>query len=216
MTEAFTMREYPHFIGVGNPKVKRYTLRVTLRYVKPSIYRKFEVPSNISLRHLGDLILELMGWENEHLNAFRTKDATFVPYYQSEGGFGFRGKDYYQEEYAVEDILNVKGKSVVFEYDFGDGWEHEVKLSSIGEYAPGEKPVVKFIKGENACPPEDCGGPWGYAELVDILHKKQNGEELTEDENDRLDWYGMMVDDGLGPTDFDPVMAEIICEGYSE
>lgn len=64
--------------------VKKFTLRVTLRGLKPAIFRKFNVPSNITLRHLSALLLDLMGWENEHLNQFRKGDDYYAPAYQCE------------------------------------------------------------------------------------------------------------------------------------
>lgn len=86
---------YQYFLP--RPDVRKYTLRVTLKGLKPAIYRKFNVPSNISLRHLSELLLELMGWSNEHLNQFRKGNGYYAPAYQREEeddfmmGFGNHG-----------------------------------------------------------------------------------------------------------------------------
>lgn len=106
----YTRENYPSF-REGDYALM-YTLRVTLKHVSPKIYRKFEVPSNITLRHLAD-------------------------------------------------VLCQKGKSIELEYDFGDGWCHEVRLSGISEYIDDEPHYIYFLKGERACPLEDIGGPWG-------------------------------------------------------
>lgn len=130
--------------------------------LKPAIYRKFSVPSNISLRHLSEMLVELMGWGGGHLNQFRKGDDYYAPAYQRENEmpvFFGRARNYNQEDYRLSDILYEKGKTIEWEYDFGDSWCHDVRLSSIGEYTEGE-PLVSFIKGERACPPEDCGGIW--------------------------------------------------------
>lgn len=207
---------YQYFLP--RPDVRKYTLRVTLKGLKPAIYRKFNVPSNISLRHLSELLLELMGWSNEHLNQFRKGNGYYAPAYQREGeddfmmGFG-SVRNFNQEEYTLSDLLTEKGKSIEWEYDFGDSWLHEVKLSSIGDYAEGE-PLVTFVKGERQCPPEDCGGIWGYQELLELLEKKKSHKRLGPEELDRLDWYCM--DGDFDPEEFDTDFAHEICGGYCQ
>lgn len=213
---------YPHFLPREN--VQKYTLRVTLQGSDPKIYRKFNVPSNITLRHLSELILELMGWTNEHLNQFRKGNDYYAPAYQREhelpplfatvpDGFPSGPRNHNQEEYTLSDILNVKGKTVEWEYDFGDSWCHDVRLSSIGEYAEGE-PLITFIKGERECPPEDCGGIWGYTDLLELHEKKKSRKRLTADEKDRLEWYEM--DEDFDPADFDTDFAQEICQDFCE
>lgn len=206
--------DYPHFLS--RDKIQKYTLRVTLKGIKPAIYRKFNVPSNISLRHLSELLLELMGWMNEHLNQFRKYDKYYAPAYQREHEmpvlFG-PAQNLNQEDYALSDLLNEKGKSIEWEYDFGDSWLHEVKLSSVGEYKEGE-PHISFIKGERECPPEDCGGIWGYQDLLKLYAKKATRKRLTEEEEERLEWYDMT--DDFDPEYFDVDYAHEICEDYCD
>ena len=128
-------------------RVLKYTVRMALRGIKPPIWRKVIVPSNISLRLFGDLILELMGWMGEHLNQFRKGDACFAPFYQREGEmpplFG-----------RIRNLCE-KGDTMIWEYDFGDNWEHDVRLSSVEEYAEGEARKRLFDGGKRSCPPED-------------------------------------------------------------
>ncbi|MCQ2345084.1 MAG: plasmid pRiA4b ORF-3 family protein [Paludibacteraceae bacterium] len=207
---------YPHFLKSDN--VQKYTLRVTLKGIKPAIYRKFCVPSNICLRHLSELIMDLMGWGGGHLNQFRKGDDYYAPSYQRTDDTLFfdSSHEFNQEDYRISDILSDKGKSIEWEYDFGDSWCHEVRLSSIGDYASDEK-LVSFVKGERACPPEDCGGIWGYEDLLEIYYKCQKyalgaGKRPTKDELDNLEWYGM--DGGFSPETFDSDFACEICDGY--
>ena len=80
-----------------------------------------------------------------------------------------------------------------FEYDFGDSWEHDLWVKCVRDYAAGEEPVIKLLKAHGACPPEDCGGVWGYAELLELNKKKRKSAEDKE----RLEWYDI-------PKDFDP------------
>lgn len=209
----FEDEDYPHFLP--DDEVFKYTLRVTLRGLKPAIYRKFSVPSNISLRHLSEMLVELMGWGGGHLNQFRTGDDYYAPAYQRENEmpvFFGRTRDHNQEDFRLSDILYEKGKTIEWEYDFGDSWLHEVRLSSIGEYAEGE-PLVGFIKGERACPPEDIGGPWGYQDLLATIEKKRARKRLTSEEKERLEWLGIDPQD-LDPEEFDSEYASEICDDY--
>lgn len=165
-----------------------------------------------------------MGWTNEHLNQFRKGDDFYAPAYQREhelpplfapvpDGFPSGPRNHNQEDYTLSDLLTEKGKSIEWEYDFGDSWYHDVKLSSIGDYKADE-PLVSFIKGERECPPEDCGGIWGYQDLLSIYEKKKSRKRLTPDEKDRLEWYEM--DEDFDPDYFDTDFAHLICEDYCE
>lgn len=118
---------YPRYLE--RPTIQKYTLRITLRGITPAIWRKITVPSNMSLRLLSELILDLMGWENEHLNSFSVgRNESYMPSFQRDDPdddfcFSRMGN---QEDYTISDVLKVKGKSITFEYDFGDNWNHEV------------------------------------------------------------------------------------------
>ena len=87
----------------------------------------------------------------------------------------------------------VTGERLKFEYDFGDSWEHDLWVKGARDYAPNEEPVIKLLKAHGACPPEDCGGVWGYAELLELNKKKRKSAE----EKERLEWYDI-------PKDYDP------------
>ncbi|MDO4949712.1 MAG: plasmid pRiA4b ORF-3 family protein [Bacteroidales bacterium] len=210
----FEDADYPHFLL--DDEVLKYTLRITLRRLKPAIYRKFIVPSNISLRHLSELLIELMGWSGDHLNQFRNGNDYYAPAYQRENEmpvFFGPARNHDQEDIKLSDILYDKGKTIEWEYDFGDSWRHDVRLSSIGEYAEGE-PLVSFVKGERACPPEDCGGIWGYEELLELHAKRQAHKRLSREEKDRLEWHDMV--DDFDPEDYDTDLAREICEEFCE
>ena len=198
----FTEDDYPHYLPSAD--VKKYSLRITLKNIKPAIWRKVEVPSNISLRHLSELIMAVMGWSGCHMNQFRKGlDTYYEPYYQRDGDYedfsDIRIRHFNQEEAAIGQVLQEKGKSFTFEYDFGDSWEHEVLLSSVAEYADAEPRKIRFLGGKRACPPEDCGGPWGYEELCRIAAKRASGKRLTSDERERLEWYSGDYDDCFDP-----------------
>lgn len=195
--------------------VKKYTLRVTLKGLKPAIFRKFEVPSNITLRNLGELIINLMGWSGYHLQQFRVYDRCYSPEWQGKDKgwdyFSDSERDFKSEEYTVSDVLTEKGKSIMFEYDFGDGWQHEVKLSSIADYQQNEAHAVRFIDGRRACPIEDCGGIWGYEALCAHFYGDKSFDEEYEKE-----FFDSYIDEDFDPEYFDFQDAHEICKVYSE
>lgn len=198
----FTQDDYPFFLPADH--VFKYTLRISMKGITPPIWRKVEVPSNITLRHLSELIMAVMGWSGYHMNQFRKGfDTYYEPYYQRDGNmedFGdVRIRHFNQEEYSIGQVIPEKGRIITFEYDFGDSWEHEVKLSSVADYDDGEPRQIRFVGGKRACPPEDCGGIWGYDELCKIAHKKASGKRLTRDERERLEWYSGDSDDCFDP-----------------
>jgi len=203
---------YPHFLPSDN--IKKYTIRVALKGTDPQVWRKFECPSNISLRHLTELILQLMGWENEHLNQIKASgNVYYVPCYQHDPDMDW-GDHRYQEEYMLSDILREKGKTVSWEYDFGDSWNHDIRLSSIANYALDESHDIIFKSGKGACPPEDCGGIWGYNELLELHAKRKSRKRLTSEEKERLEWY--FINKDYDPEYFDDFDCEDICDYFSE
>lgn len=202
---------YPHFLP--SDKVLKYTIRVSLKGISPTIWRKFECPSNISLRHLTELIIELMGWHNAHLNHIMVgQDVFYVPYYQHDPDVEC-GITRYQEEYRISDLLTSKGKTIRWEYDFGDSWEHEIRLSSVDAYEPDEPRAIVFKSGKRACPPEDCGGIWGYEDLLDLHCKLLTRKRLTSEQKENLEWYGMGKD--FDPDYLDVVECARICNAYA-
>lgn len=153
------------------------------------------------------------------MNAYHINGRHFHPAYQMTQEYGYYGgmydNDRRQEDYTIADVLSQKGNSIELEYDFGDGWCHEVKLSSVAEYLDGEPHYVCFLKGEGACPPEDVGGPWGYMDLLEIIEKKRSRKRLSQEEKERLEWWD------INPLDFDPLYfdskeCEYICLQFSE
>ena len=134
-----------------------------------------------------------MGWMGYHMNQFRKGMSTYYePYYQCNTEMEGFGNDkvlhFNQEDYTIGQMLTKKGDHIIFEYDFGDSWDHEVTLSSVDEYKNGEPHQLVFLSGKRACPPEDCGGVWGYEELCSLWQKKQSGERLTREEKEQMDW----------------------------
>jgi hypothetical protein len=144
--------------------------KITLKGIRPPIWRRFLIPEGISLSDLHDVIQEVMGWWNSHLHQFLCKGKRYgIP--DPEWDFD---KIIDDGTIAIKDLgLSPKGK-ILYEYDFGDGWEHELLLEKI---LPAEDRMIPVcLKGARACPPEDCGGAWGYENLLEVLKNPEDEE----------------------------------------
>lgn len=175
--------------------LQKYTLRIELAKSEPLVWRELEVPSSISLTSLAQAILLAMGWNEDHLHQFIGKGKNYYGTSQHEvdSPFSMGVKD--GSRYGITHLLQKKGDSVQFEYDYGDSWLHVVKLKSMADYANGEKQVVKLTGGANACPPDDCGGIWRYNHLVQLMREEPNSHELRE----FYDWMGSKWDPAFFP-----------------
>lgn len=174
--------------------MKCYKLKVKLLNIKkPPVWRDILVSSEITFETLHEIIQIAMGWDSYHLHQFIVGDRRRGTYIGAEVGMGF--EDMLDESsIGINQCLkNVKDK-FWYEYDFGDGWEHEVTLLEILEVTD-EQPIPFVIKGKGACPPEDCGGAWGYEELKEVI-KNPKAEEYEQ----MMEWLG---------GDFDPMYFDI-------
>ena len=170
---------------------KEFHLRFKLNNAPVEIWREIKVPSNISLELLAYLIEEVMGWGHEHLHQFHADDCNYCSADELKRQNSFilpmRIPQRDANKYHLADIFREKGKRIVFEYDFGDSWYHDVWLKGTRDYNPDDPQVLKVVKGTGQCPPEDCGGVWGYKSLLELRSKKRK----TADEKERLEWYGI-------------------------
>lgn len=149
--------------------------------------------SDTSLYHLHCIIQVAFDWENSHLHQFRSLERsgpTLQPPYEwlDEDGYA---EDY--TSYTVADILSSPKDKFIYEYDFGDSWEHIIVLEKILDNDSKIKLPV-CIKGKLATPPEDCGGIWGFYAAMEALTDKSHPEH-----EDALEWYG----EDFAPTPFD-------------
>ncbi len=166
------------------------------------MWRELVVPSNLNLESLGHILVVVMGWEGYHLHHFiKGYDYYAIPDEEFGGEDPFGGlfgpspvKNHDSRDYTVGDLLSRKRSWIDYEYDFGDSWEHRVTVADTRKYVKGEERKVELIAGANACPPEDCGGVWGYEELLESLKRPQSkrAKEFRQ-------WLGYTFD----PTEFD-------------
>jgi hypothetical protein len=139
-------------------------LKVTLDDVKPTVQRQVEMPLTIRLDRLHLVLQAAMGWTNSHLYEIRARD---IGWGLPDPDFGNGPLD--AKKARLIDVLEDAGvKTVKYLYDFGDGWEHTVKVERITDAVPGLI-YPRLIDASGRCPPEDVGGSWGYAEFLDAL-----------------------------------------------
>lgn len=144
---------------------------------KPPIWREVQVPNDFSFHDLNLVILAAMGWGGGHLYQFEPKGADF--YIGMPDDFGMDTED--ARKIKISKLLKAKGDKLVHEYDFGDGWKHSIDVQKVLEPSPGTKYPL-LLKGKGQCPPDDCGGIWGYYHLVDAINdpKHEEHEDMTE------------------------------------
>jgi hypothetical protein len=158
-----------------------YQLKISLKGAKPPIWRRVLVPSDIRLDLLHLVIQGTMGWFDCHLHQFDAKGVYFgVPTDDFGGGFDIEDETMVK----LHDLLHREKQSMNYEYDFGDGWVHKITLEQVLPYDKAQTLPV-CIKGKRACPPEDCGGVWGYEALLKVLADPADPEHES-----MLEWVG--------------------------
>ena len=149
-----------------------HTIKVSLRYMKPPVWRRLQVPSNTSLAQLHHIIQAAMGW----------CDCLF---------------DF--QEMARRTLARMQvGQRFAYWYDFGDDWWHDITVEAVGRADPALT-YPRCVTGRRTCPPEDCGGPWGFDVLMGVL-----GDEKHPEHEMYRDWR-----EQIGEVDYDPARFDL-------
>ncbi len=153
-----------------------YYLRVTLQDSEPSIWRDVLVPSNLTLEELHYVIQTVMGWDNCHLHQFIAGKVFYNDGMDNADRFDDTEEyDRNERKYTVSDLLPEEKSSIIYEYDLGDSWTHQIVLKKILP-ADDDARQPRCVQGEQACPPEDCGGVWGYTDMLQAFQNTENSE----------------------------------------
>jgi len=169
-----------------------YRLKITLRGIRPPIWRRVEVMPDLSLLELHHVIQGAMGWTDSHLHQFIHHGT-----YYSAPDTEFDTPTVSERRTKIADLLERPKDRFIYEYDFGDGWEHDVVLEAMEEAQPGVR-YARVTGGKRACPPEDVGGCSGYAEFVAVI-----ADPHHEEHQSMLTWVGGRFD----PERFDLLIA---------
>lgn len=165
-----------------------YQLKITLDDSKPPIWRRVLVRANMKLHRLHNVLQITMGWTDSHLHQFIVKSGANIVYYgMPDPDFmpGWGSETLNEKRFVISDLLSAPKQKMKYEYDFGDGWSHQIVLEKIlPPDASFKHPVC--VAGANACPPEDCGGVWGYYDHFLEAINDPNHEEHQS----MKDWIG--------------------------
>ena len=168
-----------------------YQIKVTLEGSKPPIWRRLLVRSDITLGELHHIIQAAMGWWDYHLHQFIV----------GETYYGVPNPDYLdytemhdESQVTLSQIVPGERSRFRYEYDFGDGWLHQILVEKILPPEPGQH-YPACVKGRRACPPEDVGGIWGYEGFLEAIQNPEHPER-----EDYLEWIG---------GEFDPVASDL-------
>jgi hypothetical protein len=152
---------------------RTYRVRIDLADIEPPIWRRLHLSSHLMLDDLHAAIQAAFGWRDHHLHRFATGPSVWddsstlylCPFDVEEG----EDEGVPENQVRLDDVLGKPGDLLRYVYDYGDEWEHLIRLESVTARADDVAPAV-CVDGERACPPEDCGGPHGYQQLVDAVH----------------------------------------------
>jgi hypothetical protein len=171
------------------PVTSVHRLKVTLRQIRPPIWRRIEVPSNVTLAYMHIILQDTMGWSDDHLHDFQVGDVHYGDPRQLEDII-----DYDERKVRLAGVAPNPKDRLRYRYDFGDGWEHDILVEAIGPPQPDVR-YPRCLAGKRACPPEDCGGPWGYANMLQAMADPSHPMH-----RDVSEWLGGPID----PEAFDP------------
>jgi len=173
--------------------------RVTLAEVEPLVWRRIEVPASYTFWDLHVAVQDAMGWLDCHLHMFRIRnpESGEIEEIGIPGEHALEGDPVCLPGWGIPVVryFDAVGASVRYEYDFGDDWVHEIVLEAVGSRQAGTK-YPRCLAGERACPPEDCGGPPGYAQLLKTI-----ADPSHEDYASAMEWLGGSFD----PDSFSPL-----------
>jgi len=155
-----------------------YQVKITLQDIKPPIWRRVQT-NDCSLDELHEIIQISMGWEDEHMHAFVIEGEQYA-YFGDADPYDYRDS----RKVHLSDLAERGQTRFRYDYDFGDDWRHVIDIEKT---LPAEQGVryPRCVKGKRACPPEDCGGPYGYPYFLDKIQDPEH-----EEHEDTLEWIG--------------------------
>ncbi len=144
-------------------EVRGYRVRLDLHGARPPVWRRLELPGDLTLPRLHDVFQAAMGWSDSHLHRFRTGNDHRSPCFITQFDVDEGEDGVLEDDIRLDQTVAAEGDQLWYEYDFGDGWDHALSVEAVLDELPA---TVRCTGGRRACPPEDCGGLGGYQELA--------------------------------------------------
>jgi hypothetical protein len=165
--------------GTAAAPANVFQLKITLRDIKPPIWRRVLVPGDFTLYKLHQVIQAIFGWGGYHLYEVEIGRES---YGEPDPDGMLESKN--AKRYRLGQVVGGAGAKFRYTYDFGDNWEHEILVEKVTAPEPGVR-YPQCIAGKRACPPDDCGGPWGYPDLLQAIADPEHPEH-----DEMLEWVG--------------------------
>lgn len=154
-----------------------FRVRLDLHGARPPVWRRLELPGDLTLPRLHDVIQAAMGWTDSHLHRFRTGSDHRSPYFVTHFDLDEGEEGTLEDDVRLDQLVAERGDELWYEYDFGDGWDHKLVVEDV----LGEPPsAARCTGGRMACPPEDCGGIGGHEELAGWVRSGYDDDLLPE------------------------------------
>ncbi|OLM28126.1 hypothetical protein Ae717Ps2_6754 [Pseudonocardia sp. Ae717_Ps2] len=171
-----------------------FRIGIALLEVDLEVHRTVEVPAEVTLAVLHQVIQEAMGWESSHLHKFTINDTCYgIPDPDWDPAWDLGDRTHDEQAVTLAQLFQV-GQEADYVYDFGDNWHHTLTVTALTTAEPAVR-YPRCIDGRGACPPEDVGGTPGYAAFLDALADPDHPEHT-----DRVQWWGS---DQYDPHHFD-------------
>jgi len=169
-------------------RVRGFQVRLDLRQAKPPIWRRLILPGDLTLDQVHLVIQAAMGWHGYHLHRFRMGVDHRAPYFITEFDLEEGEQGVLENDVRLDQIVAAVGDALSYEYDFGDGWDHILKVEKVLPNPPFE---AELVTGRRACPPEDIGGIGDYTVIADWVENDFEATQLPEQFHDvkqAIDW----------------------------
>ncbi|MBC2644388.1 plasmid pRiA4b ORF-3 family protein [Rhodococcus wratislaviensis] len=150
-------------VGDAPTRIRGFRVRLDLVGAKPPVWRRLELPGDLALDRLHVVIQAAMGWLDGHLHRFRMGSDPWSPYFVTPFDVEEGEDGVLEDGVRLDQVLTGTGDRLWYQYDFGDDWDHVLAVEAVLDEPPA---AVRCTAGRMACPPEDCGGIWGYKELA--------------------------------------------------
>jgi hypothetical protein len=182
------------------PEPRMLTIKVILQQTEPPVWRRLVVPGDLTLDGFHDVLQTAMGWTDSHLHRFFAGGSPDADYFVTEYD-ATEGEDGTPEaEARIDQVLREPGDRIRYEYDFGDGWDHDLRLEEVADLEDDARP--RCTGGRLTCPPEDVGGAGGYADVATWVRNGRRPDDVPppfESAESAIDW----LSDGWHPDAFD-------------